>query len=116
MFKPLSRDQVLRIRSIYLENFNKKTEPGIEQRWFEVISTFLAYEGSDVVPEEVRLIEGTVIDRGLSEDYLEALTLITKPTSDLEESEKIVHLMSASPAERLQALRYVLGLNLKGDL
>jgi hypothetical protein len=108
--KPLTREQELKIRSIYLENFNKKNEPSMERRWFEVILTFLAYEGNDIVPEEVRLLEGTVIDRGMAEDYVESLLAITKPTGDLEDAEKIVHLMSASPQERLQALRFVLAV------
>lgn len=110
MTKPLSREQELRIRSIYLENFNKKSEPKLEQRWFETITTFLAYEGHDIVPEEVRLLEGSVIDKGLADDYIESLLTITKPSGDLEEAEKMVHLMSASPAERLQALRFVLAV------
>ena len=110
MTKPLTREQTLKIRAIYLENFNKKSEPSMEQKWFEVISLFIKYEGGDIVPEEVRLLEGIVIDKGMSEDYISALVAITKPTDDLEESEKIVHLMSASPSERLQALRFVLAV------
>jgi hypothetical protein len=108
--KPLSKDNRLRIRDIWLKNFNKKSVPHVEDAWFEVICTFLRYEGHDIVPEEVRLLESLVIDRGLSEDYIEALISITKPTSDLEEAEQIVHFLSASPEERLQALRFVLAV------
>jgi hypothetical protein len=108
--KPLTRQQLLKIRDIYLTNFNKKSEPCMEQKWYEVISTFIKYEGADIVPEEVRLLEGIVIDKGMSEEYISALIAITKPTDDLEEAEKLVHLMSASPQERLQALRFVLAV------
>lgn len=110
MSKPLSRQQQLRIREIYLANFNKKSEPSMEQKWYEVICTFVRYEGADIVPEEVRLLEGSVIDKGLSEEYLEALAAIIKPTDDLEDAEKVVLFLSASPQERLQALRYVLAV------
>jgi hypothetical protein len=110
MSRPLTKQQLLKIRDIYLANFNKKAEPCMEQKWYEVICTFVRYEGSDIVPEEVRLLEGTVIDCGMAEDYVEALLALTKPTEDLEDAEKIVHLMSASPQERLQALRFVLAV------
>lgn len=110
MSKPLTREQKLKIRDIYLKNFNKKSEPDVEERWYEVILTFVKYEGGDIVPEEVRLLEGSVIDKGLAEEYLEALNSIIRPTDDLEETEKFVLLLSASPAERLQALRYVLAV------
>ncbi len=106
----LSREQILKIRDIYLANFNKKNEPCNEQKWFEVISTFIKYEGGDIVPEEVRLLEGSVIDKGLADDYLKTLLSVTKPTDDLEDAEKMVHILSASPAERLQALRFVLAI------
>ncbi len=108
--KIMTREQQLKIRSIYLENFNKKTEPPLEQRWLETITTFIRYEGGDVVPEEIRLLEGSVIDKGLADDYIQTLHSIIKPSDDLEESEKLVLLLSCSPEERLKALRYVLAV------
>jgi hypothetical protein len=106
----LTKDQRLKIRDIYLANFNKKSEPSMEEKWHEVIVTFLRYEGHDIVPEDVRLMEELVIDRGLADQYVEALVSITKPDDELTDSEQIVHLMGASTEEKLKALRYVLAV------
>ena len=91
-----------------MQNFNKASEPRIEERWYETILTFLRYEGNEIVSEDVTLMEGLVIDRGLEDEYIKTLIEFTKPTDDLSENARIVHLMSASVDEKLRALRFVL--------
>ena len=108
MNRPLTKDQLQKIRSIYLQIFNKRSEPRIEERWYETIVTFLRYEGAEIVNEDITLMEGLVIDRGLEDEYVNALLEITKPTEDLTDNARIVHLMSATVDEKLRALRFVL--------
>jgi hypothetical protein len=114
MSKPLTKKQLLKLRDIYLANFNKGPLPdgGLPEAWYQVICTFLKYEGHDIVPEEIRILEATVADKGLSEDYIEVLMSVTKTPEDPEggDADKILHILSASPEERLQALRFVLAV------
>ena len=73
--KPLTREQILKIQSIWMENWHRKSVPSMPQAWFDVISDFLMYEGAIVMTDDVYMAEQTVIDKGLSEEYVAALML-----------------------------------------
>ena len=110
-FKKLTRDQELRIRSIWLDHWNKKTVPSMEVAWFDVIVDYLNYVGYNLITPEVEELELIVSEKGLSEDYYGALAEYTKlPFEDMTEGEKFIHLLHASSEDRLKALKYALSI------
>jgi hypothetical protein len=88
--------------------WNRKEIPSVEEAWYEAVSDFYAYEGAQIHTEEIYLLEQMVIDKGLSEDYIQTLKTMISNAPEDEEVDHFVLLLSATPAEREKALRFVL--------
>lgn len=110
--KPLTRDQRHQIRAIWMQLWNKREIPSMEEAWYEAITDFLAYEGAQIHHEELCLLEHSVIDKGLSTEYISVLRDMIKVAYDEElgDDDKFVMLMSTTPSERIKALKFVLGV------
>lgn len=114
-YRELNRDQRHSIRSIWMALWNKKHVPSMEEAWYHVITDFHQYEGGLLISEEIKLLEGLVIERGLSEEYLATLRGIVIPqgpgvhVSELDDNDALVLMLTATSEEREQALRFVLG-------
>lgn len=72
--------------------------------WFNSVVDFLQARGDEILPNKVREAEGAVFKKGLSKEYFYALLGIVDPPKQLEEHEKFMCLMSASPDQRLKAV------------
>lgn len=110
--KALTRPQVLKLESIWHANFQARAMPagGMAEAWFRAVTEFLCYEGTDQIPEEIILLENSIIEKGLSDEYIKTLFTFIKAPDDLEESEKLVFLLSVTSKERERALKFVLAI------
>lgn len=107
--RQLTRDQELEISRIWMQSWHNRSVPSMQVAWYQVILDFIYYQGGQVFSEELRLLEGLVIERGLSTEYIQTLKSLVSPPSDIEVDDQFVLLMSAPSDLREQALRFVLG-------
>lgn len=107
--RPLTKDQRYELRRIWMQHWHGRTVPSMEEAWHGVVVDFIYYEGGQILSEKLRLLEGLVIERGLSTEYIQTLKSLVSPPSDIEADDQFVLLMSAPPDLREQALRFVLG-------
>lgn len=109
MSRELTREQVLQIQDIFIRTFRDFPMPkgSYAELWYNVIDTFLAWSGAEIISTEVRDAEQLVIEREQSEEYIEALKGVVKAPEVLSDDAKLVFLVMASNEQREEALKRV---------
>ncbi len=103
------KDRV-RLRDIWLDHFhndNDFLELPVEVKWFTAVSQLQDERGDEVFSGELRDREHRLIELGLSQEYMAALADIVCSEGARTEYDKAVLILTASPAERLEALAAV---------
>jgi hypothetical protein len=105
--KHLTRDDVLRIEDIFVTQYRDKRMPtgGLAELWFNVITTFLAYEGAEVIDGEVRDSEQFALETGQEAGYVAALEKVVDVPESSSEMAKLFFLITATNEDREEALK-----------
>ncbi len=76
--------------------------------WYNSVLDYLANEGHDVVPSDIKQLEELLIRKGLAKEYLASLCEVTGCDGQSDE-ERVLSLALASSVERLKAIKILLG-------
>lgn len=101
---------IMKLEELWLNEFHAKRSLGSNaERWFGVVLDFLSIRGDEIVPNVLREQEERLINLGKSQEYLAALAEIVETSPHHNDYDKTVMVLTATPEERAEALKKVLG-------
>ena len=101
---------IRKIEELWLNDFHSKVASGSNaERWFNVVLDFLSLRGDEVIPGTRREQEERIINLGKSQEYLAALADVVQTSPQHNDYDKTVMVLTATPEERTEALKKVLG-------
>ncbi len=106
----ISPSGVRKLEELWLNDFHSKIASGSNaERWFGVVLDFLSLRGDEVVPNVLREQEERIINLGKSQEYLAALAEVVETSPQHNDYDKTVMVLTATPEERTEALKKLLG-------
>lgn len=108
--KKLTSNECIDLQDIFLREYLDKPMPagGFAEAWFGAVLRFCAWCEDDIIPQSLVLREQELIEKGLSQDYFEALLDQVDMPEGLTPADQFVLLMGATSGERREALKRVL--------
>jgi hypothetical protein len=108
--KALSASEVMDLEDIYMTEYKDKPIPpgGFAELWFQCVVHFIGWCEDDIIPQSLVAREQELIEKGLSQDYFEALLDQVDMPEGLTPADQFVLLMGATSGERREALKRVL--------
>ena len=110
VYEPTQKD-LRRIEDMWLTKYNRNADysnGGNTRLWLEVIQSFMEWRGDEIFVSEFRDLEDQIIGDERSEEYVAALLQVTTPPGgSFTEHEARVRMLTASPAERIEAMRKI---------
>ncbi len=106
----ISATGLRRLEDLWMQRFHAGlANGGNAERWFHVVLDFLSIRGDEVHPGVLVDQTHKIIERGLSQELMSALSDLVECSGCHTEYDKAVLVLTATPEQRAEAIAKVLG-------